>query len=197
MTLFASAPRALYAGCVIVALMCSACSPLPRRGEAASIERSTVPALAAPSTAPPRSALQLVRAAYGVRQATLQCAVSVTPDRLSVIGLTPVGQRLFTFAWDGHQVSAEKAPLVPDDLDAGRLLSDLQLVLWPLDALVPLWSAAGLVVSSPLPGLRRVQRGDQLVAEVHYTEADAWHGRTWLVNFEFDYSLMIDSRAEE
>lgn len=182
---------------LVICCALAACASISPRVSGEAPTAAAIPALASPATAPARSALQLVRASYGSRTATLQCAVSVTNERLSVIGLTPTGQRLFTFAWDGQRVSAEKAPLVPEELDPARLLSDLQLVLWPLDALVPLWRTAGLTVSAPVPGLRRVQRGDQLIAEVHYAQTDGWHGRTWLVNFEFDYSLMIDSRAED
>ena len=32
-----------------------------------------------------------------------------------------------------------------------------------------------------------------LLAEVHYATADPWSGRLWFVNFEFDYSLTIDT----
>ena len=41
--------------------------------------------------------------------------------------------------------------------------------------------------------MRRLRRGDALIAEVHYTTADPWSGRLWFVNFEFDYSLTIDT----
>jgi hypothetical protein len=50
-----------------------------------------------------------------------------------------------------------------------------------------------LEVSEPFAGVRRLRRGSDLVAEVHYAAADPWASRLWLVNFELDYSLTIDT----
>lgn len=169
----------------------------PGASRSSTVSAPALPALAAPSSAPPRVALQLVRAAYGERSLSIQCAVSVTAETLTVIGLTGVGQRMFTLSWDGERTELTKSPLVPANLDPARLLTDLQLVLWPLESVAPLWARAGLTVTEPFAGVRRVLRGAQLVAEVHYASHDPWHGRVWLVNFVEDYTLTIDSRAEE
>lgn len=186
-----------YRASLLLASLCAlaACAPLRAPGAARSAD--AVPTLAAPSSAPPRAALQLVRAAYGDRSFSLQCAVSVTAQKLTVIGLTGVGQRMFTLDWQDGEVQLTRSPLAPNELDPRRLLADLQLVLWPLASIAPLWAQAGLVVTEPFEGVRRVQRGVELVAEVHYASDDPWHGRVWLVNFVDDYTLTIDSRAEE
>jgi hypothetical protein len=57
------------------------------------------------------------------------------------------------------------------------------------------YAASGETVSEPHAGVRRVLRGDRLVAEVHYATADPWNGRLWFVNFEFGYSLTIDTSS--
>jgi hypothetical protein len=56
-------------------------------------------------------------------------------------------------------------------------------------------AAAGWQLSEPTAGVRRLRRGELLVAEAHYSTDDPWSGRSWLVNFEFGYSLQIDSQA--
>jgi hypothetical protein len=75
------------------------------------------------------------------------------------------------------------------------VLADVQLALWPLAPVREAFRAAGLEVSEPFAGVRRVLRGGRLVAEVHYAGGDPWNGRLWLVNFEHDYSLTIDTRG--
>jgi len=156
---------------------------------------ASVPGLAAPGTAVPRTAEQVVRAAYGRRSFAFQSVVRLAPASLRVIGLDARGQRLFTVDWDGNRVEETRSPFLPATLATDRLLADLQLVLWPLAAIAPLWRASGFEVTEPYSGLRRVMRDGYIVEEVHYAGDDAWQGRSWLVNFTHGYSLTIDSRA--
>jgi hypothetical protein len=149
--------------------------------------------LASPAALSARSATQVIHAVYGSRSMTLSTAIQLDAASLKVVGLTATGQRLFTASWNGTDVSAQKSAFVPDNVDPERVLADMQLALWPLPAVREAFGKAGLEVSEPFAGVRRMRRGDTLVAEVHYAGADPWNGRLWFVNFEFDYSLTIDT----
>ena len=149
--------------------------------------------LAPPSELSPRNASQVIHAVYGARAVTLRTAIQLDAAGLKVVGVTATGQRLFTVSWDGSAVSAQKSAFVPASLDPERVLADVELALWPLAAVRAAFGQAGLDVTEPFPGVRRLRRGDALIAEVHYTTADPWSGRLWFVNFEFDYSLTIDT----
>jgi len=149
--------------------------------------------LASPAALTARSATQVIHAVYGARSMTLSTAIQIDAANLKVVGLTATGQRLFTASWDGATVSAQRSAFVPADVDPERVLADVQLALWPLRAVQEAFGKAGLEVTEPFAGVRRLRRGDRLVAEVHYASADPWSGRLWFVNFEFDYSLTIDT----
>jgi hypothetical protein len=153
------------------------------------------PALAPPDAVGARRASQVIRAAYGARAVTLRTAIEVNAAGLEVVGVSATGQRLFTARYDGTKISAEKSPFVPASLDPARVLADMQLALWPLPAVQAAFAGRGLAVSEPFAGMRRLMRGDRLLAEVHYAGADPWSGRLWFVNFEFDYSLTIDTTS--
>lgn len=150
-----------------------------------------------PSLLPPsalgteRTANQIVRGAFGEREATLQCAVIVRGNDLTVVGLTTLGVRMFTIRYDGREVHQEQALPLPSQLTPERLLADLELVYWPLAAL----QAAGWEASEPFSQTRRLRRAGRLIAEVHYDGADPWRGRAWLVNLEHGYTLSIDSQS--
>ena len=135
----------------------------------------------------------MIHAVYGARAMTLSTAIQLDAGSLKVVGLTATGQRLFTASWDGAAVSAQKSAFVPDNVDPERVLADVQLALWPLAAVQEAFGKAGLEVTEPFAGVRRLRRGETLVAEVHYASADPWNGRLWFVNFEYDYSLTIDT----
>jgi len=149
--------------------------------------------LAPPAALSPRNASQVIHAVYGARAMTLRTAIQLDAAGLKIVGVTATGQRLFTVSWDGRAVSAEKSAFVPASVDPERVLADVELALWPLPAVQSAFGQAGLEVAEPFPGVRRLRRGDALIAEVHYTTADPWSGRLWFVNFEFDYSLTIDT----
>ena len=156
-------------------------------------ETAKIP-LAPPAALSARSASQVIHAIYGARALTLSTALQLDAAGLKVVGVTATGQRLFTASWDGTQVSAQRSAFVPDNVDPERVLADVQLALWPLAAVQTAFSQAGLTVTEPFAGVRRLQRGAALIAEVHYASSDPWNGRLWFVNFEFDYSLTIDTK---
>ena len=169
-------------------------------GCAAPRVASPVAALPARPLAPPvaageRAVSQVVRGAVGAREMMFNCVVSVRDGVMSVVGLNPLGVRLFTIRYDGAQVSVDKSFAVPDALTPDRLLADLQLVYWPLKPLQETLRPAGYELTEPTAGTRSLRRGDRLVAEAHYATTDAWSGRAWLVNLEHGYSLQIDSAA--
>ena len=173
-------------------LVLGACAHAPRKTPPVPADASR-PALAPPAAVSPRSASQVIHAVYGARALTLRTAIQVDSAVLKVVGVNATGQRLFTVSYDGNTISADQSPFVPDNLDPARVLADMQLALWPLATVQPAFAEQGLSVTEPFAGVRRLARGDTLVAEVHYAAPDPWNGRLWFVNFEFDYSLTIDT----
>jgi hypothetical protein len=180
----------LLAGCV------HAPPPAAPAADPAAVPASPTSAprvFASPEALSPRSASQVIHAAYGSRVATLRTGVQIDSAGLKVVGVTATGMRLFSASFDGQRVSAERSPFVPKEVSPERVLADMQLALWPLAALQSAYAESKQTVSEPVPGVRRLVNGDRLVAEVHYASDDPWAGRLWFVNFEFGYSLTIDT----
>ena len=81
--------------------------------------------------------------------------------------------------------------MLPAQVRAEDVLEDLQLTLWPRDA-----------ISNALPdgwsieddGLRRnVYMGQTLVTVIEYAAMPRWSGRVVLENLRYHYKLTIDS----
>lgn len=173
---------------LVLLLMLSACSSLPLQ------EAPGFPPLAPAMPGASRSALQLLHGAFGDRELAFQCVVDATPARLTLVGLGAQGQRWFSLRHDGTALVLEPGPLMPAVLDPRRVLADLQLLLWPLGALQQAFAGTAWQVSEPVAATRRLRRDGRLIAEVHYAGADPWLGRAWLSNFEFGYSLAVESQ---
>lgn len=79
------------------------------------------------------------------------------------------GQVLARLDWDGSDLRVTRAPWAPAELVPERILSDLQLSLWPVAAiraaLPPGWRL------DATPATRRLLAGDELVAEIRYPDA--------------------------
>jgi hypothetical protein len=175
-------------------LWLGACASTPQVPVLAS-EPKVRPLLPPSTLGQDRAMNQVVRTAMGAREFTFNCVVTVKDDVTTVVGLNAVGVRLFTLRHDGSQVQVEKSAGLPAAFDPAHMLADLQLVFWPLAPLQSRLREEGWKLGEPAPGTRRLLRGDRLVAEVHHAAEDAWTGRSWLVNFEYGYSLQIDSQA--
>jgi hypothetical protein len=133
---------------------------------------------------------QLLHAAHGAQDASLLCMVTITPQQITVLGLTAMGQRVFTLSYDGSELRAERSSFAPERIQPQRILADIQLALWPLAALQAATADSDWQIVEPRPGLRRLLRQQTLESEVHQGEP----GRLWLVNLREAYSLDITTR---
>ena len=168
--------------------------PVMRPTAAADNTLPPTPLLPPSSLGQARQVEQRLSGAYGDQNFELRCVVLVSADRLLLIGLMPWGQTAFELNYDGETITAKSA-LLPQDFDPARLAADLQLALWPLERLEPVYREAGWSLSEPAPGVRRLRRDGAIVAEVHYADDDPWNGRLWLVNLRYGYTLAVDSHA--
>jgi hypothetical protein len=134
-----------------------------------------------------------VHGAFGPREMTINCVVKVQGEALTVVGLTAMGVRAFTLHYDGKTIQVDHDLPVPPQLTPERLLADIELVFWPMNALNTAFAKTDWKVSEPYSNTRRLRRGQTLVAEVHYENADPWRGRSWLANLQYGYTLGIES----
>lgn len=122
---------------------------------------------------------------------TLQCVVEIGPEKMTLVCATALGQRVLSLVHDAQGLRAE--PGVAGGPDPAQVLTDLQLVAWPLPALQAAVAGTDWRVEAPRPGVRQLWRGGRIHAEIHYAGRSPWEGRSWLVNLEHGYTLDIES----
>lgn len=152
------------------------------------------PVVAAQSAAMPL--LQLAPAALG-RTLALQQQLSVRgPDGVERhlqalleadasevrIALMSMGQVLARMRWDGVQLDVQRSRHWPQQVEPERILSDLQLVLWPAEVIAQALPPAWQLLALP-DGSRRLLQGDTArvevraitpqVTEIHYLQ-EGW-----------------------
>ncbi len=169
-------------GWALLCLALSGCGSLPAARAPAPLLRLSPASLGRPL------ALQqqlTVQARGRAQQLDVLLEADADSVRLAVLSFGQVAARL---EWDGRQLQESRAPGWPDAVRAERILGDLQLMYWPLDAIRTALPAGWTVDGTAAERTLRWQ--GQPVAEVRYVDG----GTMDLVNLEDGYSLHVASR---
>ena len=120
----------------------------------------------------------------------LDVALEVDRQRLDLVGLA-LGQRVLTLSYDGQILNTWRHPMFPAVVRGEDILEDIQLILWPVDA-----------VRQALPGDWRIEEngrrrillaGEMPVTVINYSGEPRWNGEIELVNLRYHYRLIIQS----
>ncbi|SFM05373.1 Protein of unknown function [Rugamonas rubra] len=161
-------------------------------------------ALAGCASAPPqaRLGLKLAPAALGAaisveqhlkverngRIDELDVALQVEPEALDMVGLA-FGQRVLTLHYDGKELSSWRHVMLPSQVRAEDVLEDVQLALWPAEAIAAALPAGWRVAEQ---GARRTLYLDgQPIMLIDYSGQPRWSGTVVLENLRYHYRLTI------
>jgi hypothetical protein len=120
----------------------------------------------------------------------LDVALEADPTHVKMVGLA-FGQRVLSLDYDGKLLNEWRHPMLPAQVRGADVLEDLQLTLWPLDAIAPALPSGWRIADS---GLRRtIYRDGAVVATIDYSAAPRWSGTVVLNNLRYDYRLTIQT----
>jgi uncharacterized protein DUF3261 len=124
----------------------------------------------------------------------IDAALEIDSDRIDLVGLV-LGQRALSLHYDGRELKTWRHALLPAGLRGEDVLEDLQLTLWPLEAIRGALPAGSRVEEI---GLRRTLLiGDMPVVVIDYTGEPRWRGKIELVNLRYHYRLTIQSAPSD
>lgn len=122
----------------------------------------------------------------------LDTALEVDAQRLDLVGLA-FGQRVLTLHYDGQTLQSSRHPMLPSQVRAEDVLEDLQLTLWPVEAIRSALPAGWRIEES---GLRRTLfAGDVPMMVIVYSGWPRWSGKVELSNLRYRYRLTIQSAS--
>lgn len=79
----------------------------------------------------PQSFSQKVSIKVGDESHELLTQLELEGERMTLVGLAPLGQALFTLVYDGNTLSSEQSVLLGDSFKAEYLMAMMQLIYWP------------------------------------------------------------------
>ena len=120
----------------------------------------------------------------------LDAALEIDPERIDLVALA-LNQRVLSLHYDGRSLESWRHPALPAELRAEDVLEDLQLTLWPVDALRRALPSGWRIEEN---GARRILlAGELLVIEIHYSGEPRWNGKIVVNNLRYRYRLTIQS----
>ena len=177
----------LIAPLLALCVLAGCATHAPRDAQAPETALAT-PALRLPPSAlaRPLSLQQRLTFVHGKTRNTVDAMVEsdASGTRLAIHAQGQVALRL---DWDGKDLKQERAPWLPAALDGERVLTDLQLVYWPLPAIAAALPAGWTLVEES--GRRVLRKDDVIVATVDYPQPLHAH----LAQRALGYSLDIVS----
>jgi hypothetical protein len=151
----------------------------------------------APPTGPSRRVVQQITALWPDRKETLLCVLELDKQRIAMAGLTNDGLSLFNLTYDGKTMVSDKSPLLPDSVAPEFIITDLQLVYWPVAVLQKSLHASSWRLEVDKNHRRLYYQGNKTV-EVNYLVPDAvWAKSVELINYRYNYRLQIKTISYE
>lgn len=148
-----------------------------------------------PASFPTRLSLQQqVHVERDGRDADFDAVLDISPEAVTLVGLG-FGQRLFTLRYDGTRLEESRSPFLPRDVRGRDVLSDIQLALWPADAVRAALPARWTLRDDP--GVRVLSKGDEAITSITYDSLPRWKGLVTLHNKQFGYRLVIRPAPEQ
>jgi hypothetical protein len=179
--------RLILRALLFAALVLSGCASAPPR-QSARLDLKLAPAALGVAIA----VQQHLKVERNGRIDELDAALEVDADRLELVGLA-LGQRVLTLNYDGKELTSWRHVMLPAQVRAEDVLEDLQLAIWPVDAIAGALPTGWRIEDS---GLRRtLWLGDTPVTVIEYSGMPRWSGTVTLENLRYHYRLTIQSVA--
>jgi hypothetical protein len=128
------------------------------------------------------------------RSEELDAALEVDPQGLELVGLA-LGQRVLALHYDGQRLNTWRHPMFPAIVRSEDILEDLQLILWPAEAVRQALPKGWRIEEN---GRRRIlSAGETPIAVIDYSDESRWNGKIELFNLRYQYRLIIQSISND
>jgi hypothetical protein len=136
---------------------------------------------------------QQVHAEYADRTVDLDAVLDIAPDSLTLVGMA-FGQRMLTLRYNGVKLVEKRHPRLPPDVRGADILTDVQMALWPADAVRAALPAGWTLVETDT--LRTLSKDAHEMVTISYDAVPHWSALVTLRNLQYDYRLVIRSVTE-
>jgi len=141
---------------------------------------------------------QQVTIANSQNQFEFLSQLEIRKDKLILVALTPIGQKLFQIQYSKQDIQFERFG-IPDSFNPAYLLSDISLVYGEDEILNTCYQQAGLTsyTIATKDRQRTITYPGQAGISITYTKQDRWLSDVQFNNMDRNYTIMIKSLGVE
>lgn len=143
------------------------------------------------------SATQRFSSIFRGKRRTFYVQLEVDASRVVMVGLTPIGAKLFELSYTKGKLQYVPQPFFRAKFQPAHILADFQLTFWPLAVLKRTLGAMGLEVKEVQAKgqkLRLFLRKGRPVIRIRYEDPqDAWKKRLYFNHLERRYQFVIET----
>ena len=123
----------------------------------------------------------------------LQTALEVADGKITLVGLSPVGARLFKVVYTAEEISAEQLLPLADLPPPNQVLADIMLGYWPTAAWQPLLPR-GWSLRDDTPALRTLRDAEEnVVEEIFYLRQNGRREPVRIKHHLFHYEIFLQN----
>ncbi len=143
---------------------------------------------------------QQLQSYYKGQRYSINLITQISPNKMTVAGLIPIGARIFTMEYDNKKIDVSISKMVPIDQKINRdrlaeyLLADMQLVYFPIDS-IRQNIGGNVIISDPQnDNLKRVfSKNNVPFIEITYSKDDHWQSKIHFKHLERKYEYTIEN----
>ena len=140
-------------------------------------------------------AAQLITVRHGGHTFAFEGRLSVTPERLVMVGVDPMGRRAMTVTWTATNLSVETAPWMPSAVQPVNMLADLVVLLWPEAVVRVMLGTAGCELRATQQARKvRCDEDEVLRATYAWKSAGTWSGTLKYTHLVNGYEIEVQSQ---
>ncbi|AZG75265.1 DUF3261 domain-containing protein [Shewanella livingstonensis] len=127
---------------------------------------------------------QMVNFTRGQDSHELLTQLELNPQRMTLVGLAPFGQALFTLVYDGQTLQSEQSLLLGGQFKAEYLMAIMQLIYWPTEQVNQQLSGGKLIAKTCNMALcKQLVDDNGALITLTYNNIDPWLAQ---VNIDID-----------
>lgn len=136
---------------------------------------------------------QQVKVEQAGRTADFDAILDISPETVTLVGMA-FSQRVFTLQYDGAKLKETRSRMLPPEVQAADVLSDLQLALWPAPAVRAALPAGWTLSDSDTS--RVLLQADTVRTTISYSGTPRFVGTILLASKQYDYRLTVRSAVQ-
>lgn len=133
---------------------------------------------------------QQIHAELNGQSRDMNVVLEIAPEKLTMVGMA-MERRMMTVTYDGEKLETWKDERLPDQISPEIVLTNLQLTLWPKDAIAHQLPVGWTITETDHK--RDICFNNATTIHIEYSQPKRWLGTIKMTDYRYRYSLSIQS----